>query len=181
MYSSLTEYNIKAMMLGAAVELIAISFLMIFMLRSVKIGLISLVPNLVPAIMAFGLWGWIGYEVNLSVSAVAAITFGIVVDDTIHSLTKYMRARRDLRMDTLAAVEYTYVAAGDPMILTGLTLILGFGVLAYSGFAVTHQMGLLSACIIALAIVADLVLLPALLILLDKDAPLKKPIVASKI
>jgi predicted RND superfamily exporter protein len=181
MYSSLTEYNIKAMMLGAAVELIAISFLMIFMLRSVKIGLISLVPNLVPAIMAFGLWGWIGYEVNLSVSAVAAITFGIVVDDTIHSLTKYMRARRDLRMDTLAAVEYTYVAAGDPMILTGLTLILGFGVLAYSGFAVTHQMGLLSACIIALAIVADLVLLPALLILLDKDAPLKKPIVASKV
>lgn len=174
MYSTLTEYNIKAMMLGAAVELVAISLLMIFMLRSVKIGLISLVPNLVPAIMAFGLWGWIGYEVNLSVSVVAGITFGIVVDDTCHSLYKYMRARRDLRMDTSAAVEYTYVAAGDPMILTGLTLILGFGVLAYSGFAVTHQMGLLSACILAVAILADLVLLPPLLILFDKDPAMRK-------
>ncbi len=178
MYSTLTEYNIKAMMLGAVAELVAISLLMIFMLRSVKIGLISLVPNLVPAIMAFGLWGWIGYEVNLSVSAVAAITFGIVVDDTIHSLTKYMRARRELRMDPLAAVEYTYVAAGDPMILTGVTLILGFGVLAYSGFAVSHQMGLLSACIIAVAIVADLVLLPPLLMLFDKDPQPSKPTVA---
>jgi predicted RND superfamily exporter protein len=144
------------------------------MLRNVKIGLISLVPNLVPAFMAFGLWGWIGYEVNLSVSAVAAITFGIVVDDTIHSLTKYMRARRDLGMNTLAAAEYTYVAAGDPMILTGLTLILGFGALAFSGFAVSHQMGLLSASIIAVAILADLVLLPPLLILLDRAPSLRR-------
>ena len=167
MYSTLTERNIKAMMLGIVVELVGISALMIFMLRSVKIGLVSLVPNLVPAIMAFGLWGWIGFQVNLAVSAVAAITFGIVVDDTIHSLTKYMRARRDLGLDTGTAVEYTYVAAGDPMVLTGITLILGFGVLSFSGFAVSHQLGLLSACIIALAIVADLVLLPPLLILIE--------------
>jgi predicted RND superfamily exporter protein len=181
MYSTLTAYNIKAMMIGAAVELIAISFLMIFMLRSLKIGLISLVPNLAPAVMALGFWGWIGYEVNLSVSVVVGITFGIVVDDTIHSLTKYMHYRRDMRMDTSAAVEHTYVSAGDPMILTGLTLILGFAVLAFSGFAVTHQMGLLSACILAVAILADLVLLPPLLILFDKDPEKKEPDATTKL
>jgi len=181
MYATLTAFNIKAMMIGAVFELVSISLLMIFMLRSVKIGLISLVPNLVPAIMAFGLWGWIGYEVNLSVSAVAAITFGIVVDDTIHSLCKYMRARREQGMDTQEAVEYTYVAAGDPMILTGVTLILGFGVLSFSSFAVSHQMGLLSACIIGVAIVADLVLLPPLLILLDKDHSAQKMVAAAKV
>jgi predicted RND superfamily exporter protein len=181
MYSTLTEYNIKAMMIGAAVELVAISLLMIFMLRSIKIGLISLVPNLVPAIMALGFWGWIGYEVNLSVSVVVGITFGIVVDDTIHSLTKYMRARRDLHMDPSAAVEYTYVAAGDPMILTGVTLILGFGVLAFSGFAVSHQMGLLSASILAVAILADLVLLPPLLILFDTSSPSRKSALAKDV
>jgi uncharacterized protein len=178
MYSHMTRNNIKSMVLGTVVELIVISFLMIFMLRNVKIGLISLVPNLLPAAMAFGLWGWMGFEVNLAISAVAAITFGIIVDDTIHSLTKYMRARRDLRMDPPAAVEYTYIHAGDPMLLTGATLILGFGVLAFSGFAVTHQLGLLSASIIALAIVADLVLLPPLLLLIDrpwwKSAPSRR-------
>jgi predicted RND superfamily exporter protein len=175
LYADLSDNNIKSMIAGTLVELIVISFLMIFMLRSVKIGIVSLVPNLVPAIMAFGLWGWIGTEVNLAISIVAAMTFGIVVDDTIHTLSKYMRARRELGMSPMDAVRATYVAAGDPMVLAGVTLMLGFGVLGLSGFGVSHQMGVLSAFIIGLAIVADLLLLPPLLLLFDRPRPTVMP------
>jgi predicted RND superfamily exporter protein len=169
MYAYLTENNIRTMIAGTFVELVGISLLMIVMVRSLKIGLLSLIPNLSPAILALGLWGWIGTEVNLAVSVVAAMTFGIIVDDTIHTLVKYMRGRRDLGMDAEAAVRYTYVTVGEPMLLTGMTLVLGFGVLALSGFAVSHQLGVLSAMIIAIAVFTDLVMLPPLLVLFDRD------------
>jgi predicted RND superfamily exporter protein len=169
MYAQLSDRNIRNMLTGTALELAVISCLMIVLVRSFRIGILSLIPNFVPAIICFGLWGWFGEDVNVAISVVAAMTFGIVVDDTIHSLTKYMRARRELKLDPTDAVRYTYIAAGDPMILTGLTLMMGFGVLALSGFAVTHQLGLLSVMIIGLAIVADLVMLPPLLILFDRE------------
>jgi predicted RND superfamily exporter protein len=168
MYAYLSENNIRTMIAGTFVELVCISLLMIFIVRSVKLGLLSLIPNLSPAILAFGLWGWLGSEVNLAVSVVAAMTFGIIVDDTIHTLVKYNRARRDLGMDVENAVRHTYVTVGEPMLLTGVTLVLGFGVLAFSGFAVTHQLGLISAMIIALAIFTDLLMLPPLLIYFDR-------------
>ena len=168
MYAYLTENNIQTMVAGTFFELIGISFLMIVMVRSVKIGLLSLIPNLSPALLAFGIWGWLGSEVNLAISVVAAMTFGIIVDDTIHTLIKYMRARRDLGMDANQAIHYTYVTVGEPMLLTGATLVFGFGILSFSGFAVNHQLGILSALIITLAIFADLVMLPPLLVLFDR-------------
>jgi len=83
-----------------------------FALRSVKIGLISLVPNLVPAAMGFGLWAlWIG-EVGLSLSIVTSMTLGIVVDDTVHYLSKYLRARREHGLNAEEAVRYAFKTVG---------------------------------------------------------------------
>jgi uncharacterized protein len=174
LYAHLTARNIRSMIIGSIVELIVISFLMIFLLRSLRVGLISLVPNLIPSILAFGLWGWLGTQVNLAISVVAAMTFGIVVDDTIHTLYKYQRYRRRLGMDKLTAVNSTYVSAGAPMVLIGVTLILGFGVLGLSGFAVSYLLGVLSAAVIGLAVITDLVVLPPLLLVFDRD-PKPKP------
>jgi predicted RND superfamily exporter protein len=171
MYSHLTADNIRTMLGGTVLVLITISGLMMIVLRSVKIGLISLVPNLLPALFAFGVWGWLGSEVNLAISVVAAMTFGIIVDDTIHMLTKYMHARREAGMSPEQAVRETLVSVGDPVLVTSVALVIGFGVLALSGFAVTHQLGLLSAMTIALAAVTDLLLLSPLLLWLDKDEP----------
>jgi len=83
------------MLIGTTLALIGISLILIIALRSVKIGLLSLIPNLIPAAMGFGLWGLLVGEVGLSLSIVAGMTLGIVVDDTVHFLSKYLRARRE--------------------------------------------------------------------------------------
>lgn len=169
-YAYLSERNVKSMMGGTFLALVLISFILLFALRSLPIGLMSLVPNLVPAGMAFGLWGYLYGEVNLAVSVVGAMTLGIVVDDTVHFLSKYLRARRELGMDPVAAVRHTIETVGAALVLTSVALVLGFSVLAGSGFAVSSQMGMLSAVTISIALIADLVFLPPLLLLLERKA-----------
>jgi predicted RND superfamily exporter protein len=82
------------MLLGTTIALVLISIILVFALRSVKIGLLSLVPNLIPAALAFGAWGLVVGQVGLALSVVTGMTLGIVVDDTVHFLSKYLRARR---------------------------------------------------------------------------------------
>ena len=82
------------MLVGTTTALILISFLLIIALKNVKLGLLSLIPNLFPAAMGFGLWGYLQGEVG-ALSVVAAMTLGIVVDDTVHYLSKYLRGRRE--------------------------------------------------------------------------------------
>jgi predicted RND superfamily exporter protein len=167
-YAYISERNIRSMMLGTLVALVLISGIMLVVLRSVFIGLISLVPNVIPAAMALGVWGYLEGEVNLSVSVVGAMTLGIIVDDTVHILTRYIRARRDLKLAPAEAIRHTVERVGIAVTLTSVALILGFSMLATSGFAVSGQMGLISAITILVALVADLSLLPALLVALDR-------------
>jgi predicted RND superfamily exporter protein len=167
-YSYISERNVASMMNGTVLALVLISLILLFVLRSVKIGLISLVPNLFPAAMAFGLWGYLTGEVNLGISVVGAMTLGIVVDDTVHFLSKFLRARRERGMSAEEAVRYSFSTVGVAMMLTSFALLLGFGALAMSGFAITGQMGLLAGITIAFALFADFLFLPPLLILLEE-------------
>ena len=168
-YAHITEANIRAMIRSTVVALLIISGILFLVLRSVRLGLVSLVPNLVPAAMAFGLWGYIFGEVNLAVSVVGAITLGIIVDDTVHLLIKYQRARRE-RPDEPADVVLlsSFSAVGLALIHTSVALMLGFLVLASSGFAISSDMGALSAIVILMALLADLIFLPPLILLLEK-------------
>jgi predicted RND superfamily exporter protein len=134
----------------------------------VPIGLISLAPNVIPAAMAFGLWGYLVGSVNLAVSAVGAMTLGIIVDDTVHILTHYLHGRREHGMDAIAAVRYSMASVGIPALVTSVALCVGFGVLAMSGFAVSSRMGVLSAITIAWALVVEFLFLPPLLIQLER-------------
>ncbi|MDY6993976.1 MAG: MMPL family transporter, partial [Pseudomonadota bacterium] len=106
MFAHIGYRNIRGMLLGAFIALILISLILIVALRSLKYGLLSLIPNLVPAGIAFGLWGLFVGEVGLSLSIVAGMTLGIVVDDTIHFLSKYLRARREQHLSASDAVRY---------------------------------------------------------------------------
>jgi predicted RND superfamily exporter protein len=167
-YANMSERNIKSMLTGTAVALILISLVMLVVLRSIPLGLISLIPNVVPALLAFGIWGYVDGEVNLAVSVVGAMTLGIVVDDTVHVLARYLRGRRELGLEPVEAVRQSLVSVGTPIIVTSVALVIGFGALAYSGFAVTALMGSLAALTIMIALVADLVFLPPLLLLLGR-------------
>ncbi len=168
MFAYIGQRNIRSMLKGTSIALVLISLVLLVALRSVKIGLISLVPNLTPAAMGFGLWGLLSGQVGLGLSVVAGMTLGIVVDDTVHFLSKYLRARREQGMDVESAVRYAFHTVGSALLVTTLVLIAGFLVLTQSGFRLNADMGLLTAVTIAFALAADFLFLPPLLMKLDR-------------
>jgi predicted RND superfamily exporter protein len=169
MFAHIGKRNIMSMLLGTTLALIGISLLLIIALRSVKIGLLSMIPNLVPAAMGFGLWGLLVGEVGLSLSVVAGMTLGIVVDDTVHFLSKYMRAKREKNLSSPDAVRYAFHTVGMALFTTSVVLVVGFLVLSFSSFQLNSGMGLLTAIVIAFALAADFLLLPPILMKMDKE------------
>lgn len=162
-FTLLAFRDAKAMLAGTALALLLISLGVMLVLRDWRLGIISLVPNLLPAILAFGLWGHIRGDVTLAISVVAAMTFGIVVDDTIHFLAEYSRQRKKGRSST-DAVNATFTYVGSAIVTTSIALLVGFGVMSMSGFAVNSDMALLTLITILFALLCDLILLPLLLI-----------------
>ncbi|HHL40249.1 MAG TPA: RND family transporter [Deltaproteobacteria bacterium] len=168
MFSHIAERNIKSMLTGTAAALVLISAILVVALRSLRIGLVSLVPNLSPPLMAFGLWGLLFSEVGLALSVVTAMCLGIVVDDTVHFLSKYLRARRELGLDAAEAVRYSFRTVGTALWVTSAILVAGFLVLTRSGFTINADMGLLSAVALVLALAADFLFLPPLLMKIEE-------------
>ena len=168
LFAYIGQRNIRAMLVGTLVVLLAISAILLFALRSLRLGLISIIPNLVPAALGFGVWGLTVGQVGLSLSVVVAMTVGIVVDDTVHFLSKYRRARREYGQDTEEAVHHAFDTAGRALFTTTVVLVAGFLIFVFSPFVPTAQVGVLTAMIIGFAFIADLTLLPALLTVVDR-------------
>jgi predicted RND superfamily exporter protein len=168
MFAHIGKRNIRNMLTGTTVALVLISLVLVIALRSLKIGMVSLIPNLAPAAMAFGLWGMLVGEVGLGLSVVTGMTLGIVVDDTVHFLSKYLRARREQHLDPQGAVRYAFSTVGMAMWVTSVVLITGFLILTLSPFRMNADMGLLTAVTIAFALAADFLFLPPLLMKVDK-------------
>ncbi|NIB38107.1 MMPL family transporter [Pseudomaricurvus alkylphenolicus] len=168
MFAYIADRNIQGMLVGTLVAMVLISLLIGFALRSVKLGVLSLIPNLLPAGLAFGLWGGLVGEVNVAVSMVTGMALGIVVDDTVHFLSKYLRARREQGLDSQEAVRHTFSTVGVAIVVTSLILVAGFAVLAQSSFGMNSNMAILTAIAIGMALVADFLLLPVLLMKLDR-------------
>ncbi|OUR64652.1 RND transporter [Methylophaga sp. 42_25_T18] len=169
MFAHIGKRNVNSMLLGTALALVLISFILIGALRSRRIGIISLAPNLIPAGMAFGFWGLMVGQVGMSLSVVAGMTLGIVVDDTVHFLSKYLRARRENNMNEIEAVRYAFNTVGVALWVTSLVLVAGFIVLAQSNFALNSDMGAMAAITIGVALVMDFLFLPPLLMKLEKN------------
>jgi hypothetical protein len=169
MFAYISERNIEAMLSGTGIALVLISLSLIVALRSLKIGLISLIPNIVPAVMAFGLWGLLVGEIGLASSVVAATSLGIIVDDSVHFLSKYLRARRERGDSPEDAVRYAFTTVGRALWVTSAVLVAGFATLAFSAFALNQSLGLLTALAIFAALIADFFLLPPLLLAIDKE------------
>ena len=169
MFAHIGKRNVSSMLIGTIIALIIISFILVIALRSTRIGLISLAPNLIPAGMAFGLWGMTVGMVGMSLSVVAGMTLGIVVDDTVHFLSKYLRARREKGLDAEQAVSYAFNTVGIALWVTSLVLVLGFFVLGQSHFALNADLGAMAAITIAVALIMDFLFLPPLLMNLEEN------------
>lgn len=168
MFAHISERNIEGMLTGTLLSLVLISGLLILALRSFKLGFMSLIPNLLPAGLAFGLWGLFVGQINMIVSTVTAITLGIVVDDCVHFLSKYLRARREKGLDAEEAIRYAFSSVGTALVITSTILVSGFLVLAQSDFGINSQLAQLSAVTIGIALAVDFLLLPPLLLIVDR-------------
>jgi len=171
-YTMISARDVPSMLKGTSLALVFISFVIFLVLRNLKLGLVSLVPNLVPAIMGFGLWGFMVGNVTLAVSIVVAMTLGIVVDDTVHFILKYANARK--RGESAEdSVRYAFKSVGMALTVTSLGLVIGFAILGQSGFAVNRDMARLTAITLSFALFVDFLFLPPLLIFLDRMKTMK--------
>jgi len=169
MFAHIGQRNITSMLIGTTLALILISILLGVALKSWRFGLISLLPNLAPAAIGFGIWGLYSGQVGLGLSVVIGMTLGIVVDDTVHFLSKYLHARRDKNASAKEAVHYAFDNVGRALWVTTFVLVAGFTVLAQSSFKMNADMGFLTALTIFVALVVDFLFLPPLLMVLDKS------------
>lgn len=163
LWAHISERNIRGMLGASFGALGIISLILVFALGSLRLGLISLATNVMPAFMAFGVWGLLVGQVGLGLSVIVSMTIGIVVDDTVHFLSKYKRARREHGLDPAGAVRYSFNTVGTALWVTTAALVAGFMVLSFSGFRMNSDMGQMTAITITLALALDFFFLPALL------------------
>lgn len=170
MFAHIGTRNVNSMVGGTMLALVLISFILVVALRSFKFGLLSLAPNLIPAGLAFGLWAVFNGEIGMSLATAAGMTLGIVVDDTVHFLSKYLRARREKGYTPEQAVRYAFHTVAVALWVTTIVLCCGFGVLIFSTFKMNADMGLMTAMTLAIALIVDFLFLPALLLKVDGDS-----------
>ncbi|MCA9549682.1 MAG: MMPL family transporter [Myxococcales bacterium] len=151
---------------GVAAVLILIA--MWIGLRSLGMAIVTMVPNVLTVGLTFGTMSLLGLSFDTNSAFVACLGIGIAVDDTIHIAARYKRAREEGSPTPLSAAQYALTHAGYPVVLTSVLLAVGFSVLCLSSFAPTFRVGLLSAILVAYAVLLDLVLLPILLITADR-------------
>lgn len=163
---------------GIAILVIGLCFIVLF--RSFKYGLIALIPSIVPVILTGGLISLAGISLDLGTMIVGAMTIGIAVDDSIHLMSRYLQRRR--RGDPVFdAIRSAMTTSGKAVILTSIILVSGFSVMLMGSFISYIYVGLFSAMIMVFALIGDLLFMPALLFLFDRNSELAAPEQASRV
>ena len=172
MSSHLLAADGRGLTRGAFFGLLVISFFLVVLLGSLRVGLLSIFPNILPAVFGFGVWGYLVGEIGMGVSVAAGITLGIIVDDTVHFLTKYLNGREHYGMNPTQASAYALQQVGPAIVFTTIVLVAGFlliSVVTNLGF--NADMGLMTAVVLVLAMLFTLLGLPALLMIFDRKTP----------
>ncbi|NRB39180.1 MAG: MMPL family transporter [Pseudomonadales bacterium] len=163
-WADLTENILFSSIKGAVLALLLISLVLVVVFRSFKYGLISLVPNLLPAAFGFAFWKLYSGELNFGLMMVLTITIGIVVDDTVHFLSKYRRALEQGAANAEEAVRQAFASVGPALFVTTLVLVTGFSILMTSQFFDNSTQGLLICVVLVAALLLDFLMLPPLLL-----------------
>lgn len=163
-----TNYLVENLFTSLTLAVVLIASIMALLFSSVRMVLVSLIPNLLPLLTTAGLMGFFGIPIKPSTILIFSIAFGISVDDTIHFLAKYRQELKFHRWNIKEAVRLALRETGVSMIYTSTILFFGFGVFTASSFGGTVALGILVSVTLLVAMMADLVLLPALLLSLDK-------------
>ncbi len=168
LYNNMLQSLYQSQVLTIGVVFLAIMLMFILLFRSVKLAFIAIIPNLISAGMVLGLMGWLKLPLNIMTITIAAITIGIAVDDTIHYIHRFLtEIPKDNNYN--AAMKRCHESIGRAMYYTSITVIIGFSILAFSSFIPTIYFGLLTGLAMTVALIANLTLLPVLLIKLKPE------------
>ncbi|MDZ4668242.1 MAG: efflux RND transporter permease subunit [bacterium] len=168
------DYLIKNLMQSMIAALIIISMMMAFLFFSWRMVIISLIPNLIPLIMTFGIMGYFDIRLKPSTIIIFSIAYGIVVDFTIHYLAKYRHALKKHNWDMKLAIPESLLEAGPSIIYTAIALFAGFIIFGFSSFGGTVALGVLTSISLVFGTLMNLLLLPAMLLTLEKSMNTKK-------
>jgi predicted RND superfamily exporter protein len=163
LFNYISQRNIESMIWGTIISTITTCLLIAFLFKNWRIGIISLIPNITPILVSMGIWGLLVGQVNMAVAFISSITFGIIVDDTIHMLSKFYHAKNKLKYSVEESIVYAFKISGEAIFVTTVILVVGFSILGLSHFAPNKFTGILSAIVISVALFFDLFGLPALL------------------
>ena len=170
MFSYIAKRNIESMLRGNVIAIVLIAMIMILALRSFMLGALSIIPNAIPVLVTFGIWALSVGMIGMAAAIITVTSLGIIVDDTVHLLTKYLRGRREKELSTEDSIRYSFNTVGKAIAINTLILTAGFSILAMSSFKVNEETGILTAMAVVAALVLDFLLLPALLLVLDKKS-----------
>ncbi len=162
-FSHIAGRNIQSMLIGSFAALLIISILIGVILNSFYLGVLSLIPNLFPALIAYGIWGMTKGYIDLALSVVVCMSIGIVVDDTVHFISKYVYARQTLALSNHQAIVYALNIVGYALIVTTIILVLGFAAILFSPLIPTAATGALLCITLVSALLIDFTLVPLLL------------------
>ncbi len=163
-----TTYLVSNLITSLLLAVLVIAVLMAILFSSIRMVLVSLVPNFIPLLVTAGIMGWAGIPIKPSTVLVFSIAFGISIDDTIHFLAKYRQELKNQSWNIRGSVLNSLSETGVSMIYTSIVLFFGFCVFMYSSFGGTVALGLLVSITLLIAMLSNLVVLPSLLLWLDK-------------
>jgi uncharacterized protein len=167
-YTKGTTYLVNNLFISLFTAICMIALLMSFLFRSWRMVLVSLIPNIIPLIFTSGLMGYLGIPIKPSTILVFSIAFGISVDDTIHFLAKYRQELQYQSWNLKTSIQNAIKEVGISMIYTSIILFFGFSIFTASSFGGTQALGLLVSVTLFVAMLSNLILLPSLLLTLDK-------------
>jgi predicted RND superfamily exporter protein len=167
MFAHMQHDITRTLLLSISLAIVIISILMLVIFKNPKQLPLFIVPNILPIILIIGVMGWLGIDIDMGVAVAGAIIIGVAVDDTIHFMVKYMEAKK--RGDSLKeAMHYVMHYAGSAIIFTTIILTMAFLIFVFSHFNPNYHFGIVTASALVIAVLVDLVALPATLSLMDR-------------
>jgi hypothetical protein len=174
MFSLVSANTIKSMTVGTVLEILTITLTMVMLLKSARLGALTLIPNLLPIIIGYIVWVLLVERFGMTASVCGAIAIGILVDDTLHLMMRY-QSEIDVGSSPKVAITRALETAGAAIIITSFVLAGGFAVLGLSDFVVTWTLGYLTALILFIGMISQMFLLPTFLLVTTLGQAASKP------
>lgn len=168
MYASMQHDITRTLIYSLTLTIIIVSVMMLLIFKRLKILWLLLLPNILPIVLVVGLMGWLGLTIDMGVAISGAIIIGVAVDDTIHFLIKYFDARKR-GVGMAETFDEVLHYAGRAILFTTIVLSLAFSIFAFSSFVPNQNFGIITASALVIALIIDLLYLPALLYLVDHE------------